>query len=79
MVAGTDGQGNKRTRIKVEEFGVAIRLGEAEGAGNGDEGMALGRYLEGDEVECLLANIIYKVCFLENWRQLLLKTHCRTL
>ena len=53
IAAGTDDAGNKRTRIKVEEFGAAIRVGEARG---GD-----GRYLEGDEVECLLANMIYKV------------------
>ncbi|KAL9128238.1 MAG: hypothetical protein Q9217_003054 [Psora testacea] len=60
LAAGTDEQGNKRTRIKVEEFGVAIRLGEAEGIGNGDGDMGAGRYLDGDEVECLLANMIYK-------------------
>ena len=56
-----DEQGNKRTRIRVEEFGAAIRLGEAEDGTGGDVGMSEGRYLEADEVECLLANMIYKV------------------
>ena len=56
-----DEQGNKRTRIRVEEFGTAIRLGETAGSGGGDVGMGEGRYLEADEVECLLANMIYKV------------------
>ena len=61
LAAGTDEQGNQRTRIRVEEFGTAIRLGEILGGGEGDTGMGEGRYLEGDEVECLLANMIYKV------------------
>lgn len=56
-----DDQGIKRTRIRVEEFGVAIRLGEAAGAGEGDFAIGDGRYIESDEVECLLANMIYKV------------------
>ncbi|KAL9104161.1 MAG: hypothetical protein Q9163_000860 [Psora crenata] len=60
LAAGTDDQGNKRTRIKVEEFGLAIRLGEAQVGVNETNKMAGGRYLEGDEVECLLANMIYK-------------------
>ena len=46
--AGRDEQGVQRTRIKIEEFGAAIRLGE-------------GQEVEGDEVECLVANMIYKV------------------
>lgn len=41
----------RRTRIPVAEFGAAIRLGS-----RGQEGR-----LEDDEVECLLANMIYKV------------------
>jgi len=62
LAAGRDEEGKRRTRIRVEEFGAAIRLGEMEGAGGGDEAMGVGRYLEQDEVECLLANQIYKVC-----------------
>lgn len=43
----------RRTRVPVAEFGAAIRLGsQAEG----------GRVIENDEVECLIANMIYKVC-----------------
>ena len=49
LAAGFDGAGNRRTRIKVEEFGAAIKLGE-------------GEEVEADEVECLVANMIYKVC-----------------
>lgn len=41
----------RRTRIPVAEFAAAIRLGSD--AGNGT--------LDDDEVECLLANMIYKV------------------
>ena len=42
----------RRTRIPVEEFAAAIRLGS-----NSEN-----ERLENDEVECLLANMIYKVC-----------------
>lgn len=42
----------RRTRIPVEEFAAAIRLGSKSG----------NERLENDEVECLLANMIYKVC-----------------
>jgi hypothetical protein len=38
----------RRTRIPVAEFGAAISLGSKE-------------TMDGDEVECLLANLIYKV------------------
>ena len=38
----------RRTRIPVSEFGAAISLGSKE-------------TMDGDEVECLLANMIYKV------------------
>ncbi|KAI9762727.1 MAG: COP9 signalosome (CSN) subunit [Candelina submexicana] len=41
----------RRTRIPVSEFGAAIRVGMREG----------GERMESDEVECLLANMIYKV------------------
>ena len=45
----------RRTRIPVVEFAAAIRLGSK----------MQNRRLENDEVECLLANMIYKVgtCF----------------
>lgn len=53
----TEGQGEekvRRTRIPLQEFIAAIRVGSS-----GD-----GRQIDGDEVECLLANMIYKVsCF----------------
>jgi hypothetical protein len=39
----------RRTRIPVAEFGVALSLGSKES-------------MDSDEVECLLANMIYKVC-----------------
>lgn len=39
----------RRTRVPVAEFGAAISLGSKE-------------RMENDEVECLLANMIYKVC-----------------
>ena len=43
----------RRTRIPVAEFAAAVRLG----SNNGDRT----RTIEDDEVECLLANLIYKV------------------
>ncbi|KAI9875854.1 MAG: COP9 signalosome (CSN) subunit, partial [Pleopsidium flavum] len=43
----------RRTRIPVAEFGAAIRLGSKTEEGR----------LENDEVECLLANMIYKAHF----------------
>ncbi|KAI9719389.1 MAG: COP9 signalosome (CSN) subunit [Candelaria pacifica] len=44
------GPAMRRTRIPVNEFGAAIRVGMREG----------GERMESDEVECLLANMIYK-------------------
>lgn len=41
----------RRTRIPVREFVAAVRLGSTDGGIGVDE----------DEVECLLANLIYKV------------------
>jgi len=61
VAGGVDEAGNRRVRVPVQEFAVAIRLGEAEGGDEGDSGMGMGRFLEQDEVECLLANMIYKV------------------
>ena len=40
----------RRTRIPVAEFAAAISLGSRE-------------LMDTDEVECLIANMIYKVCF----------------
>lgn len=45
---GGDPPSERRTRISVAEFGAAISIGSKE-------------RLENDEVECLLANMIYKV------------------
>jgi hypothetical protein len=42
----------RRTRIPIAEFAAAIRMGLG----------AEGKLLEDDEVECMLANMIYKVC-----------------
>ena len=46
-----EGEQIRRTRVPLNEFVAAIRLG----GGNQD------RMIDGDEVECLLANMIYKV------------------
>ena len=46
------GAPTRRTRVPVAEFMAAIRLGSR----------AHDHPLENDEVECLLANMIYKVC-----------------
>jgi hypothetical protein len=42
----------RRTRVPVAEFAAAIRLGNK----------LQNSHLDNDEVECLLANMIYKVC-----------------
>jgi COP9 signalosome complex subunit 12 len=42
----------RRTRVPVAEFAAAIRLGARQAKSD----------LDGDEVECLIANMIYKVC-----------------
>lgn len=69
LAAGTDDEGKRRTRIRVDEFGAAVRLGESHalepGAVGGEEmdvdaDVVKGR-LENDEVECLISNLIYKV------------------
>lgn len=50
---GKDGREKiRRTRIPLDEFVAAVRLGSS----------ADGNRVESDEVECLLANMIYKVC-----------------
>lgn len=48
---GKEGEQIRRTRIPLEEFVAAVRLGSS----------GEGRRVESDEVECLLANMIYKV------------------
>lgn len=48
---GKDGESIRRTRVPLEEFVAAVRLGSRGEAGR----------VESDEVECLLANMIYKV------------------
>lgn len=48
---GKDGESIRRTRVPLEEFVAAVRLGS-----RGEVGR-----VESDEVECLLANMIYKV------------------
>jgi hypothetical protein len=58
----------KRTRIPIDEFVAAIRL---------SSGPASGAVLDRDEVECMLANMIYKVCrplemHAKHWRKHLL-------
>ena len=44
----------RKTRVPVAEFGAAIRLGSK----------SQDLRLDNDEIECLLANMIYKVCAL---------------
>ena len=62
LAAGTDEDGKRRARIKIDEFGAAIRLGESHDSvgDNVDLNVGTGK-LENDEVECMLSNIIYKV------------------
>lgn len=65
LAGDLDEEGKRNTRIYVRDFAVAIRLGES--GGRNAEGMdvemdgsaAVGE--NNDEVECLLANMIYKV------------------
>ena len=62
LAAGVDEGGKRRTRIEVDEFGAAIRLGESHDSSGDDMALDLGRgRLENDEVECMVSNIIYKV------------------
>lgn len=50
----------RRTRIPIEEFVAAIRISLGQAGDGGDESMM--ELIEDDEVECMLANMIYKVC-----------------
>lgn len=54
--AGGSGGQVRRTRVPVKEFAAALQMAGAE-VGDGDGG------IDGDEVECLIANAIYKVCY----------------
>lgn len=62
LAAGEDEEGKRRTRIKIEEFRTAVRMEESRSAlGDGMEIDGEGGRLENDEVECMIANMIYKV------------------
>lgn len=64
LAGNLDEEGKRNTRIHVRDFAVAIKLGEA--GGGGVDGMdvdmdASAAGENNDEVECLVANMIYKV------------------
>ena len=66
LAGDLDEEGKRNTRIHVKDFAAAIRLGEARGSGvdGMDVDMDMGAASAGennDEVECLVANMIYKV------------------
>lgn len=62
LVAGVDEEGKRRTRIKIDEFGTAVRMEERHRLSGDDMEIDGGRgRLENDEVECMIANMIYKV------------------
>ena len=52
---GDGGTPSRRTRVPIHEFAAALSLAGAE-VGDGEGG------IDSDEVECLIANAIYKVC-----------------
>ena len=60
---GTDEKRVRRTRIPVGEFAAAVRLGIGRSGDDNDNAAAPDRrQVDNDEVECLLASLIYKVC-----------------
>ena len=64
LAGNLDEEGKRNTRIHVRDFAVAIKLGEA--GGGAVDGMdvdmdASAAGENNDEVECLVANMIYKV------------------
>lgn len=71
LAGDLDEEGKRNTRIYVRDFAAAIRLGEAQGGPtDGVDGMDVDGGVGGasssagennDEVECLVANMIYKV------------------
>ena len=54
-----DGAKARRTRVPVAEFVAAVRLSLGQIGAEAEEG---GELIESDEVECMIANMIYKVC-----------------
>ena len=60
-IACKDDEGNQRTRIRVAEFGAAIRLAGGSDTDSDVDMQGGGTAMDSDEVECLLANQIYKV------------------
>lgn len=62
LAGDLDEEGKRSTRIYVKDFAAAIRLGESGGSGEGmDVEMDGSAGENNDEVECLVANMIYKV------------------
>lgn len=62
LAGDLDEEGKRNTRIYVKDFAAAIRLGESGGSGeNVDVEMDGSAGENNDEVECLVANMIYKV------------------
>ena len=65
LAAGTNPDGSKRTRVKVDEFAAGIKVAEARSSEDDKGDMEVDPVvcagMENDEVECLLANQIYKV------------------
>lgn len=61
LAGDLDEEGKRNTRIHVKDFGAAIRLGESGGSGEAmDVDMDGSAGENNDEVECLVANMIYK-------------------
>lgn len=62
LAGDLDEEGKRNTRIYVKDFAAAIRLGESGASGEGmDVEMDGSAGENNDEVECLVANMIYKV------------------
>ena len=64
LAGNLDEEGKRNTRIHVRDFAVAIKLGEAGGGGVNGMDVDMDASAAGennDEVECLVANMIYKV------------------
>ncbi len=61
LAGDLDEEGKRNTRIYVKDFATAIRLGESGGSGESmDVEMDGSAGANNDEVECLVANMIYK-------------------
>ena len=62
LAGDLDEEGKRNTRIYIKDFAAAIRLGESGGSREGmDVEMEGSAGENNDEVECLVANMIYKV------------------